>query len=343
MTERGPDGRAPLRWDDLRLFLAVARSGSARAAGTELGLSHSTVARRIEECEARLGATLFDRIASGYAITATGERLVGHAESMERTALAAERLVAGEDDRLEGDVRVTLPLSLACGPLMDDLVGFARAYPRIDLELETSDALLDIARREADIAIRFQRLGEAPPEHLIGRHVGVSCNAAYASAAYLRGHALDAGSGARGADDDRPGAGTDGRGDEPAPPEARWLGWGEGVRRPPWIGATALPELLSRHRFDDPMLQLHAARAGAGLALIPCMLGDADPALVRVPGTAPMALFDIWILSHPGLRDMARLRAMRDWLVAALEAKAPALRGVADAALLPHGHGPGGA
>ena len=306
MTERGPDRRPPLRWDDLRLFLAVARSGSARAAGAELGLSHSTVARRIEECEARLGATLFDRIASGYAITVTGERLVEHAEAMERTALEAERLAAGGDGRLEGDVRLTLPLSLACGPLMDDLVGFARAYPAIDLELETSDALLDIDRREADVAIRFQRLGEAPPEHLIGRHVGLSCNAAYASEAYLASHALAPAGDA---------------------PEARWLGWGEGVRRPPWIGATAYPELLSRHRLDDPLLQLHAARAGAGLALIPCMLGDPEPGLVRVPGAEPVALFDVWILSHPGLRDMARLRAARDWLVAALEAKAPLLRG----------------
>ena len=105
--------RAALRWDDLRLFLATARSGSARGAGIDLGLAHSTVARRIEEFEARLGTTLFDRIASGYAITPIGERLRARAEAMERTALAAERLVAGEDERLEGDVRVTLSLALA--------------------------------------------------------------------------------------------------------------------------------------------------------------------------------------------------------------------------------------
>ena len=335
MTDRPGPGRAPLRWDDLRVFLATARAGSARAAGAELGVSHSTVARRVEELEARLGTTLFDRIDSGYAITPTGRRLRERAEDMERTALGAERLVAGEDDRLEGDVRVTLPLSLACGPLMHDLVGFARAHPRIDLELETSDDLLDLARREADIAIRFQRLGEAPPERLLGRHVGISCNAAYASPDYLERHALAPAGAPTGAptgasDAGAPGAsggGTPGA-EASGAPEARWLGWGEGVRRPPWIGATAFPELVSRHRFDDPMLQLHAARAGAGLALIPCMLGDAEPGLVRVPGAEPIALFDVWILSHPGLRDMARLRAMRDWLVAALEAKGPALRGV---------------
>ncbi len=298
--------RAPLRWDDLRVFLLLARHGSARAAGSELGIAHSTVARRLEDFEARLGTTLFDRVASGYVITATGERLREHAEEMERTALAAERLVAGEDERLEGDVRVTLPLSLATGPLMVDLVAFAARYPLIDLELETSDSLLDIARREADIAIRFQRLGEAPPDQLIGRHVGVSCNAAYATVAYLAAHPP-----------------------EEAASQARWLGWNEGVRRPPWIGATALPHLSSRHRLPDPLLQLHAARAGAGIALIPCMLGDADDALVRVPGSEPVALFDIWILSHPGLRDMARLRAMRDFLVAALEAKASLFRGSA--------------
>lgn len=302
------NARAPLRWDDLRVFLLVARHGSARAAGTELELAHSTVARRIEDFEARLGTTLFDRVASGYVITPTGERLREHAERMERTALAAERLVAGEDERLEGDVRVTLPLSLASGPLMTDLVAFAARYPRIDLELETSDALLDIARREADIAIRFQRLGEAPPDQLIGRHVGVSCNAAYASPAYLAAHALDGGSA------DVPGG--------------WWLGWNEGVRRPPWIGATTWPHLPSRHRLPDPLLQLHAARAGAGIAMIPCMLGDADAELVRVPGSEPVALFDLWILSHPGLRDMARLRVMRDFLVASLEAKSDALRGI---------------
>ena len=93
-----------------------------------------------------------------------------------------------------------------------------------------------------------------------------------------------------------------------------------------------LPPMEARHGLDDPLLRLWAARRGLGVAFLPCALGDADPALVRLPGSEPVPRFDIWILSHPDLRDTARLRAARDHLVAAIEAKADRFEGRAGSA-----------
>lgn len=293
-----------MRWDDLRFFLATVRAESVRGAALELAVSHSTIARRIEDFEARLGARLFDRTPTGFVITEAGTRLIPHAEAMERAAADAERQLLGEDRRLDGEVRLTLPYSIVEGLLMDDLARFAERYPRVQLELSISDALLDISRREADIALRFLRTGHAPPAHLIGRQVGLSCHAAYASPAYLDAHTLD--------------------GDAPT---ARWLGWEERTARPDWLAESPLPGLGAVHRFDDVSLQLDAARCGMGIAFLPCAVGDRSTDVVRVPGTVPVPRFDIWILSHPDLRDTTRLRAMRDWLADAMERRAALFRG----------------
>ena len=188
--------------------------------------------------------------------------------------------------------------------LMPDLVALAERYPDIELRVGPSDDLLDLSRREADVAVRFLRTGSTPPAHLIGRRAGRSCNAAYARPDYLARHRVD-----------------------DADALMRWIGWGEGVPRPDWTAATGLPAMEARHGLDDPLLQLWAAGLGLGVAFLPCVLGDADPALVRVPGGAPVPRFDIWVLSHPDLRDTARLRAARDHLVSAIEAKADRFEG----------------
>ena len=291
-------GRRPdLNWDDVRVFLAVAELGSVRAAAERLDVSHSTVARRIDMFEGALATRLFERTSTGYSITPSGLQLHEFAAAMEAQALNIERFVAGEDRRLEGVVSVTMPLSVANHLLMADLAEFSRRYEAIDLELVISDAILNIARREADIAVRFVRVGQSPPEGLIGRKV--------ATERYLEDHPLG---------DDINGA--------------RWLGWGEQTVAPEWRRNTPFPDMPARHRLNDPLLQQHAARHGTGIALIPCFLGDADPVLKRVAGYQPTPTFDVWLLTHPDLRDASRMVAARDFLADALLDKKSILAGV---------------
>lgn len=293
-----------LDWDDIRVFLTVAEQGSVRAASLKLEVSHSTVARRIDVFEASLGTRLFDRTSAGYAITPTGERLHEYASNMEAQALKIERYIAGQDQRLEGAVSLTMPLSMANHLLIADLVEFTRSYPFIDLELVISDAILNISKREADLAVRFIPVGQSPPEHLVGMKLAVSYNAAYATESYLAANPVTG-----------------------ETLTARWLGWHEATAKPEWRLNTPFPDMPAQHRFNDPLLQLHAARHGAGIALIPCFLGDTDLALTRVPGCAPIPTFDVWLLSHPDLKNAARLTALRNTLAEAIKDKRALLDG----------------
>ena len=122
-------------WDNLRIFLALANQGSVRAAGAALGISHSTVARRIEAFEDQLGVRLFDRTPSGYALTAAGEEMLGVAGRVDEEISALERRILGQDTRLAGEIRVTLPDAIVSDLLMPDLADFTRDYPDIDLEI----------------------------------------------------------------------------------------------------------------------------------------------------------------------------------------------------------------
>src|SRR5687767_14368201 len=141
-------------WDDVRHFLALARTGSVRAAGARLGVSHSTVARRVEALETRLGVKLFDRCRDGYLLTDAGHEVVAGAERVEREMASLERGVAGQDARLEGPVRVTCTDPFIARILVRALADFCEHHPGIELALDADARNLDLAKREADIAVR---------------------------------------------------------------------------------------------------------------------------------------------------------------------------------------------
>ena len=275
----------------LRYVLALSREGSVRASALTLGVSHSTVARRIEAFEARLGVRLFDRTPSGYAATAAGEEMIAVALRVEDETDTLERSILGQDARLAGSISLTVTDSLVADLLMPDVAAFTASYPDIDMEIIHSYRTFDLSKREADIAIRFVRVGTKPPEHLIGRRVATSYSANYASAPFLE------------------------RMDETAdPPIGQWIGWEDQVRFPKWVLESDHPRLPLRSRMPDVVMQLRAANNGMGIAVLPCFVGDAQSDLLRVPPTEPYAGFDIWILSHPDLRETARLRAFREFL-----------------------------
>src|SRR5438874_9784966 len=141
-------------WDDVRYFLAVARGGSVRAAAERLEVNHSTVLRRIAQLEERLGAQMFEKLPSGYQLTAAGEEVLEFAEQMEASSHQLETRVFGRDQSVRGLLRVTLPPPLATHLLMPDFADFARLHPDIEMEVQSSGELANLTNREADVAIR---------------------------------------------------------------------------------------------------------------------------------------------------------------------------------------------
>lgn len=285
-----------MNWDDVRLFLTLARAGSARAAAEALELSHTTVTRRIEQLEADLQTLLFDRDVRGFRLTDTGEDMMSSAVRAEEALLGAQRKLQGRDTRLSGEIRLTSSGALVSHLIMPGLVEFARQYPEIDLNVMLSDDLFDLSRREADVAVRALRAGSKPPVDLIGRKVLTLRSCYYAADDYLAAH--------------DPWAKIS---------TARWIGWGDRGRFPDWVKASPFPQLPAHGALNDSIMQAEAAARGMGLTVLPCFIGDRFQGLRRIPGCAPYENYDLWILSHPDLRDTARLRVFRQYCADLLE------------------------
>jgi DNA-binding transcriptional LysR family regulator len=149
--------RTPPAWDDLRYVLAISRGRGLARAGRALAVNHSTIYRRLQALEQSLGVQLFARLPSGYQPTEAGERLIAAAERMEAEALAVDREIAGRDTQLVGLVRVTSSETLAYRVLTGLIASFRRAHPRVEVELVIDNQLLDLSRREADVAVRARR------------------------------------------------------------------------------------------------------------------------------------------------------------------------------------------
>jgi DNA-binding transcriptional LysR family regulator len=171
-----------MNWDDLRIFLAVARSGSISSGAKQLGLQHSTVSRRIRKLAQELEVRLFDRVPSGYELTPAGEKLARAAERMELEVLAVDGTLAGTDLRPAGLLRVTAIDNMATTILMPMFAGFSREYPEVTLRLLIANSDISLARREADVAIR---LTNTPPDTLVGKRVATVSSAVYGCREYL--------------------------------------------------------------------------------------------------------------------------------------------------------------
>src|SRR5436190_1914850 len=153
-------------WDDLRLVLAVERSRNLAAAAAAIGVNHSTMFRRLTALEKELGSKLFERLATGYRATESGRRLLEAAERMETEALALDRDLTGRDTRLTGQLRVTCSETLAYRILLGEMARFRRDYPGITVDLIVDNRVIDLSRREADVALRATRPAQRDP---IGR------------------------------------------------------------------------------------------------------------------------------------------------------------------------------
>ena len=281
-------------WNELRLVLAVQRAGSLTAAAQALGVDHSTAFRRLKALETRLGVRLFERLPGGaYGPTAAGQRMALGAERMEDEVLALDRDLSGRDHRLAGRLRVTCSETLAYSRLTGHLAAFRAVHPGIVVELVIDNRVLSLSRREADIALRPIRPKEGD---LWGRKLADVAWAVYGAPAYLD-HAAD-------------------RLDDPADLSQQTLvGWEEtatGIGAADWLGRTAPAEAFV-YRTNSLVNQFTAARAGIGLALLPCYLGDAAPDLVRaLPAPIADLAGELWIVTHADLKATARVRAFFD-------------------------------
>lgn len=279
-----------MNWDTIKLFLALHREGSARAVALAHGLSPSTVTRRISELETELDTKLFNRLSSGFLLTEPGQDLLHIALRMESDAYEIERLLQSKSGIMQGPIRLTVPSHIIVKPFMNSLAIFSGAHPKVDLEIIPSYDALDLSRGEADIALRVMMKGAMPPDHLIGtKLVELHC-AVYATQIYLDRYDLGEGS------------------------DANWIGWEDDSRTPDWVEASQFPHIPTKHRFNDPHMQLYAAKTHMGLVMMPCFMCDEEPDLVRIPAHDKWHRFDVWMLSHPDLRDTLRFREFRRFL-----------------------------
>lgn len=281
-----------VNWDDYRIFLAVARNASVRKAAGTLGVSHSTVLRRISALEDALGVRLFERLPTGYFTTPAGEDLVRSAQRIEEEDIAAGRWIAGQDSQLSGKIRVTILDAFVTHLLMPDLADFSRVHPDIELEVVPTYALANLAKREADVAIR---LSNDPPDDLVGRRLLHLAKAAYVTADLLSGASGKA-----------------------SAPHLRWIGWPGDAPSPQWIEDSDFPDIPMGLRIADPAAQVAAAKAGLGMAMLPCFMADAEPDLYRMPPGTLQPHKDVWVLTHRDLRNTARIRTFTGFIARAL-------------------------
>jgi DNA-binding transcriptional LysR family regulator len=280
------DGSGQLAWDDLRTVLVIVRSGSLSGAARALDIEHSTVFRRLEDIERRLGTALFERSRSGYLANTHGEAVADAARVMEEAALGAERRVLGADRRLTGTVRIATSEMLGAYLLPRLLEEFLDAHPEIEVEVDVSNHAVDLSRREADLALRATL---TPPEHLIARKVGEVASAIFGTPALLQ------------------------RLDGPAALEALpWIGFADGmagVLQARWL-REKLPQVRPRLRMDSYVAILQAAALGVGVAALPAFAAAQDPRLVRISEPLDIPKMPVWLLTHPEVRNNARVRAL---------------------------------
>lgn len=294
-------------WDDVRYFLALARGGSVRAAGAALGVSHSTVARRVEALETQLGARLFDRHRDGYLLTEAGAEMLPGAERVEREMISLERTLVGKDTRLEGAVRLTCTDAFVAAFLVRDLARLCARHPELELELDADARNLDLSKREADLALRACAADATPPEHLVGRKLVPIVVASYVAGEHE--------------------ARLDPAREGSAP---RWLGSNRPRIAESLVASSSYADVPLWGVFASMSVMVEAAREGLGLVILPTYVGDPDPALRRLAPADLRHVGDFWLLGHPDLRGNTRVQAARECVTEALRRRAPLFRGEAE-------------
>ncbi|MEM7269808.1 MAG: LysR family transcriptional regulator [Pseudomonadota bacterium] len=285
-----------LNWDDLKYFLAIARSGSLRSGARSIDANHATISRRLAAMEEGVGSKLFDRTQSGLVLTQLGEDLFPYAERVEEEMTTASRLIVGRDAEPKGVVHLSMPHGIAMTSIMDDLTIFAETHPEIDLSLTFTNEVVDLGRREADVSIC---ISDEVTQDVVGRKLTQLSSAVYCSRDYAARIRDNSGE------------------------DLAFLGWREPQDdvTAPWIAEGFYPKATLRHRVAEIVPLITLAAAGLGMAQLACCLGDRHPDLVRAPFQKPLPYRNIWLLLHRDLRKTARIRLFVDFLAARIKAR----------------------
>lgn len=279
-------------WDGLQVFLSVARTGRVSAAARRLGVEHTTVARRIGALESALGVSLFYRTSRGYLLTPEGQNVVSTAEAMERAALIVEARARETSGPPTGRVRVAMPPEYGSHWLAPQLAAFRARYPQIDLQILVGTRERDLSRGEAELAIQPPRPTQTG---MVAVRLGRAAMGLYASKSLIGGKRL----------------------------RIRRLadvgGWWLFTYTPPF-------QVLQNAKWFQPVLAsariglqsnsthalLAAARAGAGLAVLPRFVARQHDELV--PVSEDVASHDILLITHPEVRRDPKVRSTAEFL-----------------------------
>lgn len=281
-------GQGRLDLDDLRLLAAVSEAGSLAGAARRLAVNHASAWRRLGGLERRLGVRLFERSRAGYAPTSAGEDAALVAERLLAELDALERRLGGQDVRANGVVRLTLPETLL-GLVAPILLTLRGSHPAVVVEVVAANAFFTLTRRDADIALRP---ADQVPDGLVARRLATVASALYAAPGYI---AVRDTSDVRSLD---------------------WLSPDDSLSHlgsARWIASHVAGERIV-HRASSLTALAAAARAGLGIAPLPCLLGDPDPVLVRLTAPMPEMATSLWLITHPDLQRTARIRVVLDTL-----------------------------
>ncbi len=274
-------------WDDLRSVMLLVRHRTLAEAAGAMGVSYTTVARRMKRAEDALGTILFERLPDGYRPTDAAHRVAEHAARMETHEHDLRRALQGRDRGLTGRLTLTAPQLLISGFLLPILDEFQTAYPQVELRIVATNDLLDLNRLEADLAIR---ISNEPGDTLKGLRLSGQDHASFASVEMAKHIQKD------------PDKVVD------------WIVH-DGNPAVPQPCNPAYPNHQMRFRFSDMSSMIAAAQAGLGVVRLPMFLGRQTDGLVQVPVLPPKPYLDIWVVSHADVWPSEKLRAFREILV----------------------------
>ena len=283
-----------LAWDDFKLVKTIAEARGLTGAAERLGVNHSTVFRRLGQLEAELSVKLFERHRTGYALTAAGEEMTALASRMEEDVATFARKLAGQVVSPAGELRVTTNDTLLVHLLTPIFSRFARACPDVRLDVVLANQALNLSKRDADVAIRAT---DNPPENLVGRRVASIGWAVYG----------------RAADFPQPGAA-----ELVSLFDRSWVALGDNLaalKAARFVREHVAPEKIA-YKVNTVLGLAEAVENGIGIGPLPCFIADARPTLARLTPVNPDFTAGLWLLTHPDLRQSARVRAFLDFAAA---------------------------
>lgn len=281
-----------MNWDNLKVFLVLAKESTLQATAKSLSINVSTVMRRLNNLEDSLGSKLLYRNSNHYVLTGFGKDVLRDTQSLENLANNIERMASFRNITESGCVRLAIPECIAVYLLSNELREFSISYPEIKVELITNVDEVDICKGEADIALQFTN---SPSEELVGRKLTRICFGAYVSKRSML---------------------------ESDSTTSDWIGCRELESK-----LDNIANLNIKWNIDNLLLRHAACRENLGITLLPCFIGDADSELFKIPGNNYQSNRETWLLVHPVLRNTRLVRVVLDLLINTFESSKDLIEG----------------